>query len=229
MKEENGNTHNQPTDSSQSAGVEKTTSAQKVESNRKNAQKSTGPKTDAGRAQSSQNAFRHGFFSKRVHGTAEQLAQDGADYQELLNGLREHYQPQGYFENLLVEKIAIGYLRSVRLFKHEQRVLGCQNPFELRSASSLPRYQTSIERQIAKDIERLEALQANRKAKGGSDQADEEVDAGDDAEITVSAITPAELPAPSPSGAEKIAETNPNSSEPTARISQPGMMEDARS
>jgi hypothetical protein len=36
-------------------------------------------------------------------------------------------------------------------------------PFETRSAGTLPRYQTAIERQLAKDVAWLERLQAERK------------------------------------------------------------------
>src|SRR5882724_3305999 len=43
---------------------EPTISLRKVESNRRNSQKSTGPKTAAGKKRVSRNAVRHGFFSK---------------------------------------------------------------------------------------------------------------------------------------------------------------------
>jgi hypothetical protein len=71
-------------------------------------------------------------------------------------------------ENLLVERIATGFLRSARIVGHEQRVFGSSAPFETRSANSLPRYQRAIERQIAKDTEHLERLQAQRKAETAS-------------------------------------------------------------
>jgi hypothetical protein len=221
MEQNNGNTPNQPTDSSDEAGVENTTtSIKKVESNRKNARKSTGPKTEAGKARSSQNAYKHGLFSKRLHPTAEQRAQDGEDYQELLEGLLEHYRPVGYLESLLAERIAAGYLRSARLLGQEQKILSFRHPFEARSSSTLPRYQATVERQLAKDIERLEALQAKRKAADASDESAQDVGPVDGSQIELAPETEAEPPSVSPSLDEKIAETNPNSSEPRASESE---------
>jgi hypothetical protein len=40
----------------------KATSPHRIEANRRNAQHSTGPKTDEGKARSSQNSIKHGIF-----------------------------------------------------------------------------------------------------------------------------------------------------------------------
>jgi recombinational DNA repair protein RecT len=53
------------------------TSLRQIESNRRNAQRSTGPKTQSGKARSSQNAVRHGLTAETVIGPLE----DPADYQ----------------------------------------------------------------------------------------------------------------------------------------------------
>jgi len=52
------------------------TSERQIDANRRNAQKSTGPKTEAGKKQSSANAYRHGLTScGRVAGTREEIEQ----------------------------------------------------------------------------------------------------------------------------------------------------------
>ena len=76
-------------------------SAAQVAANRENAKRSTGPRTPAGKAKSSRNALRHGFFS-------ECLLLPEEDPQEL-GDLREAFFldlcPQGPLEELLVETI----------------------------------------------------------------------------------------------------------------------------
>src|SRR5258706_14034990 len=52
------------------------TSLQKIKPNRRNAQRSTGPKTQSGKQRSSQNAVRHGLSAETVIGPLE----DPADY-----------------------------------------------------------------------------------------------------------------------------------------------------
>ncbi len=178
MQEEQSTT-NSTTASSQSADAQTPVSERKLAANRENAKKSTGPRTERGKARSSQNAYKHGFFAKPLYPTATQVTQDRSDYDDMLDGLLEHYQPVGYIESVLVEKIAAGYLRSARIVRHEQVIFGMRYPFEVRSASSLPRYQTAVERQLEKDIERLESLQARRKSEAGSIEAEPETELAD--------------------------------------------------
>jgi hypothetical protein len=202
------------TDSSPAAANPKQpASAAKAQTARENGKKSHGPETATGKARSSQNAYKHGFFANRLFATREQWEKDGAEYQSNLRGLIEHYQPIGYMENLLVEKIAAGYFRSSRLVGHEQKVFGLTVPFETRSANTLPRYQSTIERQLAKDTEHLERLQAQRKADTASiadDDGDEQVAGVETSDTELTSLAP--LPEcagtePKPEG--KSAETNP--------------------
>ncbi len=155
---------------------QKPVSGKKVEANRKNAQKSTGPRTSAGKAKAAGNSYQHGFFAKNLFLTPEQVAKDHADYVAVAKGIHDHYQPVGYLENLWVEKIATDALRSARLLAHEQRVLGWSIPFESRSASNLLRYQASVNRELARDIQELERLQKVRKSgsntSGSSDSSE---------------------------------------------------------
>ena len=84
--------------------------------NQKNAQKSTGPKSRAGKAAVSRNATRHGLLSTRLILGDE----NEAEYQDLLDGLCQSLRPVGLLEVVLVEKIAVNLWRQRRLVKAEQ-------------------------------------------------------------------------------------------------------------
>jgi hypothetical protein len=71
-----------------------------IKANRKNAKKSTGPKTEEGKAAVSQNAVKHGLFAESVV-TGEKEAEYEAFYGELLAELA----PRGAIELLLAERI----------------------------------------------------------------------------------------------------------------------------
>ncbi|SRR5712692_625487 len=77
--------------------------------------RSTGPRTPQGKARSKYNALKHGLFSKAI------LLEDEspAEYESLLNGLRESLQPQGKLEEVLVEKLATILWRERRLLQEE--------------------------------------------------------------------------------------------------------------
>src|SRR5258706_1912240 len=99
--------------------ADKTTSLRKIEANRRNAQRSTGPKTPEGKAKSSQNAITHGILvNKFLNGAAPETV---AEIEALAAGIREHYQPVGTLEVLLVEKIVLELARDHRILGFEQK------------------------------------------------------------------------------------------------------------
>ena len=76
-------------------------SAAKIKSNRLNALLSTGPKSAKGKAQSSQNAVKHGFFALRL------LPGEDADaFQDLRDDLLADWNPQGVLEGFYAAEIA---------------------------------------------------------------------------------------------------------------------------
>ena len=79
-------------------------SERKVRTNRLNAQKSTGPRTLAGKLAISQNAQRHGLLSKALR---FQDASEEREFQKLLEDLKLEFQPIGRMELMLVEEIAV--------------------------------------------------------------------------------------------------------------------------
>lgn len=71
----------------------------------------TGPKTEVGKARSSENAIRHGVLSRKLLLPDE----SAADYQELLSALLGELSPIGVVEQLLVERIAVSIWRQRRM------------------------------------------------------------------------------------------------------------------
>jgi hypothetical protein len=152
-------------------------SPQKLAANRANAQQSTGPQTEAGKEKSAQNSYQHGFYAKRLFPTSRERDRDGADYDDLVKGIRNHFRPIGFMENLCVERIAVEMLRSARLLGYEQENLSnYSQAFERRSTDSILRFHAAINRQLAQAIEELERLQAKRLTKSKQDLPDAEVD-----------------------------------------------------
>jgi hypothetical protein len=175
MPDENGNEGNdvkEPADSPSSPtelAAMPPVSARKLEANKKNAQKSTGPRTEEGKAKSASNSYVHGFFAKHLFSTAEQATKDKSDYLAVAEGVRNNYQPVGYWENFWVEKISTEALRLARLMGYEQTVMmSWSNPFWESSADRVLRFQTTANRRLTEAIEQLERLQAKRKAETAS-------------------------------------------------------------
>ena len=74
---------------------------QQIKANRRNARKSTGPRTPQGKAVVSRNAVKHGLLSCEVL-LPDEEGEALADLSELL---RSEFQPKGHFETLLVDRI----------------------------------------------------------------------------------------------------------------------------
>ncbi len=96
-----------------------TVSLRKVESNRRNSQKSTGPKTATGKKRVSRNAVRHGFFSKFLLIQHPGGKESQSEYNDFYDGVRKHYQPVGWLEEAWGEKIAVWSWRLRHLIRFE--------------------------------------------------------------------------------------------------------------
>jgi hypothetical protein len=93
-------------------------SSRKVEANRRNALKSTGPKTPKGKEYSRLNAITHGLcINARTN--FEALQESPEEYLDLLSGLCDQYQPVGRGEELEVECIALCWWKHQRAWRHE--------------------------------------------------------------------------------------------------------------
>jgi len=89
--------------------------ARRLEANRRNAARSTGPRTPAGKARVARNAIKHGFFA------APQRWSEGQhrDFEEMLAGLREDFHPRDAIEDGCVVTIAASYVRMAALWRYE--------------------------------------------------------------------------------------------------------------
>lgn len=98
-----------------------TTSERKAESNRRNARKSTGPKTARGKAWSRLNALKHGILASQAVVATTEGSENRKMFEELVDGLAADFSPVGTFEQALVQQIASCIWRQRRLLMFENR------------------------------------------------------------------------------------------------------------
>ena len=87
----------------------------RLEANRRNAAHSTGPRTAEGKARVARNAVKHGFFVAAERWTSEQRR----DFDELLQGLRDDFNPLDVIEESCVRTIAESYVRMASMLRYE--------------------------------------------------------------------------------------------------------------
>ena len=86
--------------------MRKPLSPQAVEARRKNAQKSTGPRTEAGKRRVALNALKGGSYAQSLWDTMVALGEDPEEFTRLLQDLIASHQPGSPAEMMLVEDIA---------------------------------------------------------------------------------------------------------------------------
>ena len=97
----------------------KTTSARQLAANRRNAVKSTGPRTPQGRAISKMNAVKHGILSKQVLVRGQILQESDEELEALHRRFWVEYQPAGPVEEMLVDQIVTAHWRLRRALTAE--------------------------------------------------------------------------------------------------------------
>ena len=90
-----------------------------IAANRRNAAKSTGPVTPAGKAIAARNSLKHGLLAKEIVIDAGEGAESRDEFDAMLLDLKSHFEPQGPLEEILVEKIAVAYWRLRRAHRYE--------------------------------------------------------------------------------------------------------------
>ena len=131
--------------------------------NRENAQHSTGPVTESGKAASCQNNFRHGLaggsFSVLPH-------EDQDEFDALLCGLHAEHRPSTLTEQLLVQKMAQHYWLSQRALSLQDE---CATDEDLtldqqqKQLALFLRYQTTNDRAFHKCLNDLLKLRAEKR------------------------------------------------------------------
>jgi hypothetical protein len=143
----------------------KAISPQKLLANQANAQRSTGPKTPEGKQNSSQNSRKHGFFARQPFPYGEAGNKMWDVYSELYFGIINHYQPIGYMEQLLAEKVATEFIRFSRLLSFEGSYMGEKGAFHCAGINRILRFQSAINRQLFQTMVELERMQDKRRRK----------------------------------------------------------------
>ncbi len=134
-----------------------------VRANQENAQHSTGPQTETGKAVSSMNNFRHGLTGSSFTVLA---FEDQDEYDRLFSGLHFEHQPSTMTESILVEQMAQSYwLRKRALYLQDQ----CATDEELtleeqqKQLALFLRYQTTHDRAFHRALTDLLKLRSERR------------------------------------------------------------------
>ena len=160
------------------------TTDKQIEANRRNAQKSTGPKTDSGRNTSSMNALRHGLTAQNVTFSDE----EAVHFEEFRKGIIADLSPQGALEKQLAERAVICWWRLNRVYSMEveitkEREKSASNPFVsgpsflgekpgpgfiyesliVGALQHLVRYESALERSLQRALHDLQRIQARRR------------------------------------------------------------------
>jgi hypothetical protein len=94
-------------------------SERRIQANRRNALRSTGPKTARGKRTVSRNAVKHGFLAREVVITAGDGEESLKEFHDLAERLCELYEPVGVVEESLVQTIAACWWRKARVLRAE--------------------------------------------------------------------------------------------------------------
>jgi hypothetical protein len=116
---DNGRDTNEPSRDVTAEAIGKRTSSRRAEASRKNGRNGVGPKTVAGKKRVSQNATKHGFYSKYLLVKHQDGEESQSEYDKLYAEIVEDFQPEGWLEKDLVAKIAAWSWRLRRVIRYE--------------------------------------------------------------------------------------------------------------
>src|ERR1700680_1235647 len=129
------------------------------EANRRNAQKSTGPKTPEGKSAVSMNALRHGLRARTVVLPGE----DPTEFHQLCDDLQAEWTPQSRTEQFYVEQMAVSQWKLTRMEVVEVNIFKDTDPKnQLSMLDRLWQAECRLERSFARAQRELERLQKSR-------------------------------------------------------------------
>lgn len=110
-----------------------------VEANRRNAKRSTGPKTAEGKRRSSANRTTHGAFASVLRPiTQGPLAEDEATLNEYREGIVRGLRPQDPLEEAQAECVALAFIRQMRFARWQNEILRAESALSV-ADQSMPR------------------------------------------------------------------------------------------
>ncbi len=137
-----------------------TTPAQ-IAANQVNAQRSTGPRTEAGKAIAARNNTRYGFTGA----FSVLLWENQSEFDALLTGLRTEHQPATPTETALVEKMAQALWLGKRALLLQETTFNIEMPacLDEKQLALYIRYQTTHDRAFHKCLNQLLKLRAEKR------------------------------------------------------------------
>ena len=114
------------------------TTLTKIRANRNNAEKSTGPTSDAGKAQSARNGLKHGIFAKELFLSDEEKP----EFEELNSALRSQFNPATPMQEIAFGRVICACWRCRLATRLEMNRIKKYSDFELaegRTAESTPK------------------------------------------------------------------------------------------
>lgn len=132
-----------------------------IAANQSNAERSTGPRTEQGKAAASQNNLRHGL----AQGFSLLPWESQEEFDQLFDDLRAEFQPATAAETLLVEKMAQHHWLSRRALILQDMCFHSELPLceDDKKLALYLRYQTTHERAFHKCLNHLLRLRAEKR------------------------------------------------------------------
>jgi hypothetical protein len=128
---------------------------------------STGPRTPAGKAISSQNARKHDLCSQTLRLSPEERV----EYNDLCERYRRDLQPTDEVEQTLVDEICFNYWRLQQARRAELTIID-EHPTDLRIISLYIRYRTGYERAFYKGLDQIQKRQNDRRKQAAHSDPD---------------------------------------------------------
>ena len=137
--------------------------AAQIRANKSNAQRSSGPKSEAGKQASSKNRTTHGLCQHNSQSFYLLDDEDPQKFGELRDRLREEYQPKTETERILVQRMADHeWLRMRALRLQHSCIFEDQHVLATEQFALYLRYQTTHERAFYQALKELQTIRAQR-------------------------------------------------------------------